>query len=398
METIQDLVNQKERKSTVPNTIKFDCQWANPQKRGHKATKATTTVMAEYKDKSPIIAMVHENNKYLKHNFKRLGEFFIHYDDGGPIKCLEKLSTIEALKQVSIRLNKIEFVCGDGCNANISRMKKIVLVYHPEASINVDAFHSTTSVPSEWKSLQTKKCESKFEIVIVKEIIKDIEKICEVCQTNYRFNNRKKNCTNSKCKKPTVWVNEVEKRRKISVSNELQILYPNFSKIESRLIITHFIYCGKHNFGVNDQIEKWLNFEQYLNKEKNICLEDHESVALKEFLNGYIDKVKLCPDGKSTSHVEGFHSIKNKFCPKGSNQSPLMYNMKTYIASLYWNAMQLPFLNTYIEDLKKEFLQIGEKKIKNKSVYIRGTVTIQKNLFRATGCDSFVDVFVSFEK
>eukprot|EP01080_Neovahlkampfia_damariscottae_P001258 gene1260-11347_t len=50
-----------------------------------------------------------------------------------------------------------------------------------------------------------------------------------------------------------------------------------------------------------------------------------------------LDKTTL---GKQTSEVESFHSVKNRFSPKGSNDGSNLYRLKPYIAALYWNMQQ----------------------------------------------------------
>eukprot|EP01080_Neovahlkampfia_damariscottae_P010434 gene10434-2957_t len=61
-EMIVDLVNQEQRKGLKDSDISFDTQWANLQKHGKRATKASTTVIVKFNEKCPIIACSKQNS------------------------------------------------------------------------------------------------------------------------------------------------------------------------------------------------------------------------------------------------------------------------------------------------------------------------------------------------
>jgi hypothetical protein len=145
---IINLLNQEFQKSNKSTEISFDIQWCTPQKKGKRATKASTIVIGKYKGKFSIIRISHENNGNLKFNFKDFGEHFIWWEDNKPIKCLEKLSTIKILNLISFKLLSIVSVCGDGCNSSLLRMKNNVQSHHPNVKISVDIFHISSDIPS----------------------------------------------------------------------------------------------------------------------------------------------------------------------------------------------------------------------------------------------------------
>ena len=91
-------------------------------------------------------------------------------------------------------------------------------------------------------------------------------------------------------------------------------------------------------------MEKWKTFPSFIEGELGIKLSAAETQVLNEYLvhEKWVKNMPRMLKGGylSTSRIESFHSVCNKYCPKGVRYTFFSYCFRKQLAKLHWNAIQ----------------------------------------------------------